>query len=67
MERKLLQVAFTVAGLVLGAVPRLMAVVAHGVPTVGILIGLAGELIFAPLLWLWQARVARAARRGAVT
>jgi hypothetical protein len=53
--------------LVLGAVPRLMAVIAHGVPTIGILIGLAGELIFAPLLWLWQGHVARVARRGAVT
>ncbi|MGA9089905.1 MAG: DUF4345 domain-containing protein [Bradyrhizobium sp.] len=53
--------------LMLGAVPRLMAVIAHGVPTIGILIGLAGELIFAPLLWLWQGHVARVARRGAVT
>jgi Domain of unknown function (DUF4345) len=53
--------------LVLGAVPRLMAVIGHGVPTIGILISLAGELIFAPLLWLWQRRVARAAQRGALT
>jgi hypothetical protein len=28
--------------LVLGAVPRLIAVIGHGVPTIGILIGLAG-------------------------
>jgi hypothetical protein len=53
--------------LVLGAVPRLMAVIGHGVPTIGILIGLAGELIVAPLLWLWQRRVIRAAQRGALT
>ena len=53
--------------LVLGAVPRLIAVIGHGVPTIGILIGLAGELIFAPLLWLWQGRVARVAQRGALT
>ena len=53
--------------LVLGAVPRLMAVIAHGVPTIGILVGLAGELVAAPLLWSWQRHVARVAARGAVT
>jgi Flp pilus assembly protein TadB len=53
--------------LVLGAVPRLMAVIAHGVPTIGIMISLIGELIVAPLLWLWQRRVARAARRNDLT
>jgi len=53
--------------LVLGAVPRLIAVIGHGVPTIGILISLAGELIFAPLLWLWQRHVAEVAQRRAVT
>jgi hypothetical protein len=53
--------------LVLGAVPRLMAVIGHGVPTIGILIGLAGELVAAPLLWLWHRHVARAALRRALT
>jgi hypothetical protein len=53
--------------LVLGAVPRLIAVIGHGVPTIGILIGLAGELIFAPLLWLWHQHVAGAAQRSALT
>jgi len=53
--------------LVLGAVPRLMAVIGHGVPTIGILIGLAGELVFAPLLWLWHRHVASAAQRSALT
>jgi hypothetical protein len=53
--------------LVGGAVARLMAVVSHGVPTLGILFGLAGELIFVPLLWLWQRHVAGVARRGAIT
>jgi hypothetical protein len=53
--------------LVLGAVPRLLAVIGHGVPTIGILIGLAGELIFAPLLWLWQRHVAEVAQRRALT
>src|SRR5471032_742718 len=53
--------------LVLGAAPRLMAVIGHGVPTNGIIISLAGELIAAPLLWLWQRRVAWAAQRSALT
>jgi hypothetical protein len=50
--------------LVLGAVPRLIAVIGQGVPTIGIIISLAGELIFAPLLWVWQRHVARVAQRG---
>ena len=53
--------------LVLGAVPRLMAVIGNGVPTIGILVSLAGELIAAPLLWLWQRRIARVALRSALT
>ena len=53
--------------LVLGAVPRLMAVIGHGVPTIGILVGLAGELIVVPLLWLWQRHVAASAQRRALT
>ena len=53
--------------LVLGAVPRLMAVIGHGVPTIGILVSLVGELIFAPLLWFWQRHVARVAQRSALT
>jgi hypothetical protein len=53
--------------LVGGAVARLIAVVSHGVPTTGILLGLSGELVFVPLLWLWQRHVAIVARRTAVT
>ena len=53
--------------LVLGAVPRLMAVIGHGVPTIGILVGLGGELIAAPLLWLWQRHIASVALRRALT
>jgi hypothetical protein len=52
MERKLLQIAFASAGLVL---------------VVGLMIDLAGELIFAPLLWLWQRHVARVALRRALS
>jgi hypothetical protein len=53
--------------LVLGAVPRLIAVIGHGVPTIGILVSLAGELIVAPLLWLWHQHVTSVAQRNALT
>src|SRR5690348_9807541 len=53
--------------LVGGAIARLIAVVRHGVPTTGILLGLTGELIFVPLLWLWQRHVAVVYRRTAIT
>jgi hypothetical protein len=44
--------------LVLGAIPRLLAVIGHGVPTLGILLSLFGELVVVPLIWLWQRHVA---------
>jgi hypothetical protein len=44
-----------------------MAVIGHGVPTIGILVSLAGELIAAPLLWGWHRHVVRLSQRGAVT
>ena len=67
IERHSERIAVVTFILVLGAVPRLMAVIGHGVPTIGILVGLAGELIAAPMLWLWQRRVAAAAPRRAWT
>ena len=67
IERHGERISLVTCILVLGAVPRLMAVIGHGVPTVGILISLAGELIAAPLLWLWQRRVAGVAQRSALT
>jgi hypothetical protein len=67
IERHGERISLVTCILVLGAVPRLMAVIGHGVPTIGILISLAGELIAAPLLWLWQRRVAGAAQRSAFT
>jgi len=54
MERKLLQIVFALAGLVL---------VGFGFAGVS----LAGELIVAPLLWLWQRHVAGVAQRSALT
>jgi hypothetical protein len=45
--------------LVFGAVGRLLAVVGHGFPTVGLMISLIGELIVVPLIWLWLRSYAR--------
>jgi hypothetical protein len=67
IERHGERIALVTFILVLGAVPRLMAVIGHGVPTIGIVVSLAGELVVAPLLWLWQRHVARVAQRGAYT
>ena len=67
IERHTERISLLTFILVLGAVPRLMAVISHGVPTVGIIIGLVGELIFVPLLWLWHRHIARVAQRGAGT
>jgi hypothetical protein len=53
--------------LVFGTLSRLMSVIGHGVPTVGIMSNLIAGLIFVPLLWFWQRHVARVAQRGAVT
>ena len=67
IERQGERISLVTFILVLGAVPRLMTVIGHGVPTIGIMVGLAGELIFAPLLWFWQRRVAGVAQRSALT
>ena len=67
IERQGERISLVTFILVLGAVPRLMAVIGHGVPTIGIMVGLVGELIAAPLLWLWQRRVAHLALRSALT
>src|ERR1700676_918090 len=40
--------------LVFGTLSRLLSVIGHGVPTVGIMCNLIVGLIFVPLLWLWQ-------------
>jgi hypothetical protein len=67
VERHSERISLVTFIVVVGAVPRLMAVIGHGVPTIGIMVGLAGELIAAPLLWVWQRRVANLARRSALT
>ncbi len=48
--------------LVFGAAARLMAVLSHGFPTVGLLISLIAELVVVPLIWLWHRHLVR---RGA--
>jgi hypothetical protein len=67
IERHSERISLVTFIVVLGAVARLIAVIGHGVPTIGIAVGLAGALIAAPLLWLWQRRVARAALRSMLT
>jgi Domain of unknown function (DUF4345) len=67
IERHSERISLVTFILVLGAVARLMAVIGHGVATIGIMVGLAGALIAAPLLWVWQRRVAGIARRSALT
>ena len=50
--------------LVFGAAGRLLAVIGHGFPTVGLMISLIGELIVVPLIWLWlRSYVRRSAAR----
>ena len=67
IERRSDRIALVTFVLVLGTLSRLLSVVGHGVPTVGIMSNLIAGLIFVPLLWLWQRRVARIAQRRAVT
>jgi hypothetical protein len=45
--------------LVFGAAARLLAVLSHGFPTVGLLISLIGELVIVPLIWLWHRHLVR--------
>jgi hypothetical protein len=67
IERHSERISLVTFILVGGAVARLMAVVSHGVPTMGLLVSLVGGLIFVPLLWVWQRHVASVASRTAIT
>jgi hypothetical protein len=53
--------------LVCGTLSRLLTVIGHGVPTLGIIGNLVTGLILVPLLWLWQRHVARLAQRSVLT
>ena len=67
IERRGERISLVTFILVLGAVSRLMAVIGHGVASMGILISLVAGLILVPLLWLWQRHVASVALRTALT
>ena len=67
VERRGEQISMVTFILVLGTLSRLLSVVGHGVPTLGIVANLIAELILVPLLWLWQRHVVSVAQRDAVT
>lgn len=52
--------------LVIGGIARLFGVIGFGVPTQGVLVGLTMELIVAPLVWLWQRRIAHQCARAVI-
>jgi hypothetical protein len=67
IERRSDRIALVTFILVLGTLSRLLSVVGHGVPTVGIMSNLIVGLIFVPLLWPWQRHVAGVALRSVLT
>ena len=67
IERRGEQISLVTFILVLGTLSRLLSVVGHGVPTLGIVANLIAGLILVPLLWLWQRHVASVAQRNALT
>jgi len=67
VERRGEQISMVTFILVLGTLSRLLSVVGHGVPTLGIVANLIAGLILVPLLWLWQRHVVSVAQRDAVT
>jgi hypothetical protein len=67
IERRGDQISLVTFILVLGTLSRLLSVVGHGVPTLGIVANLIAGLILVPLLWLWQRHVASVAQRSALT
>jgi hypothetical protein len=67
IERRGEQISLVTFILVLGTLARLLSVVGHGVPTLGIVANLIAGLILVPLLWLWQRHVVSVAQRDALT
>jgi hypothetical protein len=67
IERRGDQISLVTFILVLGTLSRLLSVVGHGVPTLGIVANLIAGLILVPLLWLWQRHVASVAHQNALT
>jgi hypothetical protein len=67
IERRGDRIALVTFILVCGTLSRLLTVIGHGVPTLGIIGNLVTGLILVPLLWLWQRHVARLAQQSALT
>lgn len=67
VEQRADRISLVTIILVFGTLSRLLSVVGHGVPTLGIVLNLIAGLILVPLLWLWQRHVAALAQRSAVT
>jgi hypothetical protein len=59
VEKRGERIAVVTFILMFGAAGRLLAVIGHGFPTVGLLISLIGELIVVPAIWLWHRRLVR--------
>ena len=59
IERHRTRFSVLAAILVIGGVVRAFGFLGHGVPTLGAMFGLSLELLAAPLLWIWQRRIAR--------
>ena len=67
IERRGEQISLLTFILVLGTLSRLLSVVGHGVPTLGIVANLIAGLFLVPLLWVWQRHVASVAQRNSLT
>jgi hypothetical protein len=67
IERRGERIALVTFILVFGTLSRLLTVIGHGVPTLGLIGNLVTGLILVPLLWLWQRHVAHAAQRAILT
>lgn len=61
VERYRERFAILTFAIVVGGFAHLYSVSLHGIPSLGTLFGLFMELVYAPLLWLLQRRVARRA------
>ena len=59
IEKRFERISIVTIILMFGAAARLLAVIGHGFPTVGLLISLIGELVVVPMIWLWHRNLVR--------
>lgn len=59
VEKRGERIAVVTFILMFGAAGRLLAVIGHGFPTVGLVVSLVGELVVVPMIWLWHRRFVR--------